>query len=242
MEWMADPDSRDATPVGRRVVLGMLGLGVAGVVFGDPVSRGIGDILAPLTSGDAGIASLVPGADNFQIYTVVSGYPATPPDYLLTVDGLVDRPLSLTVADLEAMPATRLVKTFQCVTGWLVPDVHWTGVRLGHLLDEAGVTKGATALHFKSFDGVYTESLTLEQARLSDVIVAYQMLDGPVTREHGGPVRLYVPPMYGYKSIKWLSTISVVDRVEPGYWEDNGYAVDAWIGRSNGLISETTGS
>ena len=194
----------------------MLGLGVAGVVFGDRVSRAIGDVLAPLTSGDAGIASLVPGADNFQIYTVVSGYPATPPDYRLTVDGLVERPLSLSVADLEAMPATRLVKSFQCVTGWLVPDVHWTGVQLGHLLDVAGVTKGATALHFKSFDGVYTESLTLNQARLSDVIIAYQMLGGPVTREHGGPVRLYVAPMYGYKSIKWLNTISVVTESSPG--------------------------
>jgi DMSO/TMAO reductase YedYZ molybdopterin-dependent catalytic subunit len=70
---------------------------------------------------------------------------------------------------------------------------------------------------------------------LPNVIVAYQMLGGPVTREHGGPVRLYVAPMYGYKSIKWLSSISVVDHVEPGYWEDNGYAVNAWIGRSNGL-------
>ncbi len=235
MGWMPGPESRKATPVGRRVVLGMLGAGVAGVIFGDQVSRGVGDVLAPLTAGDAGIASLVPGADNFQIYTVVSGYPSPPADYHLTVNGMVKRPLSLSVADLEAMPATKLVHPFQCVTGWVVPDVHWTGVQLGHLLDVAGVAKGATALHFQSFDGAYTESLTLDQARLSDVIVAYRMLGGPVTREHGGPVRLYVAPMYGYKSIKWLSTISVVDRVEPGYWEDNGYDVNAWIGRSNGL-------
>jgi hypothetical protein len=235
MGWMAEPEGGKPTPVGRRVVLGMLGVGVAGVIFGDPVSRAIGDVLAPLTAGDAGIASLVPGADNFQLYTVVSGYPAPPPDYRLTVDGLVKRPLSLSVADLEAMPATKLVHPFQCVTGWVVPDVHWTGVQLGHLLDEAGLSDGATALHFTSFDGVYTESLTIDQARLPNVIVAYQMLGGPVTREHGGPVRLYVAPMYGYKSIKWLSSISVVDHVEPGYWEDNGYAVNAWIGRSNGL-------
>ncbi len=235
MERVPEPESRRATPVGRRVVLGMLGLGVAGVVFGDPVSRGIGDVLRPLTSGDSGLASLVPGADNFQIYTVVSGYPMSPRDYRLVVDGMVERPLRLSVADLEAMPATKLVKPFQCVTGWRVPDVPWTGVRLSHLLDEAGVAKGATALRFTSFDGVYTESLTLDQARLSDVIVAYQMLGGPVTREHGGPVRLYVAPMYGYKSIKWLSTIAAVDKVVPGYWEDNGYAVNAWIGRSNGL-------
>ncbi|MGO9661537.1 MAG: molybdopterin-dependent oxidoreductase [Acidimicrobiales bacterium] len=232
---MPGPESRKATPVGRRVVLGMLGAGVAGVIFGDQVSRGVGDVLAPLTAGDAGIASLVPGADNFQIYTVVSGYPSPPADYHLTVNGMVKRPLSLSVADLEAMPATKLVHPFQCVTGWVVPDVHWTGVQLGHLLDEAGVAPGGVALHFTSFDGVYTESLTLDQARLPNILVAYQMLGGPVTREHGGPVRLYVAPMYGYKSIKWLSTISVVDSVEPGYWEDQGYAVDAWIGQSNGL-------
>ncbi|MGP8207978.1 MAG: molybdopterin-dependent oxidoreductase [Acidimicrobiales bacterium] len=235
MGWMPGPESRKATPVGRRVVLGMLGAGVAGVIFGDQVSRGVGDVLAPLTAGDAGIASLVPGADNFQIYTVVSGYPSPPADYHLTVNGMVKRPLSLSVADLEAMPATKLVHPFQCVTGWVVPDVHWTGVQLGHLLDEAGVAPGGVALHFTSFDGVYTESLTLDQARLPNILVAYQMLAGPVTREHGGPVRLYVAPMYGYKSIKWLSTISVVDSVEPGYWEDQGYAVDAWIGQSNGL-------
>ena len=61
MEWMAEPEGAKPTPVGRRVVLGMLGVGVAGVIFGDPVSRAIGDVLAPLTAGDAGIASLVPG-------------------------------------------------------------------------------------------------------------------------------------------------------------------------------------
>ena len=60
------------------------------------------------------------------------------------------------------------------------------------------------------------------------------VLGGPVTREHGGPVRLYVAPMYGYKSLKWLDGIEVTNRVIPGYWEQNGYDVDAWIGRSNG--------
>ncbi len=60
------------------------------------------------------------------------------------------------------------------------------------------------------------------------------MLGGPITAEHGGPVRLYVAPMYGYKSLKWLSEIRVVDKVEPGFWEQNGYAVNAWVGASNG--------
>jgi DMSO/TMAO reductase YedYZ molybdopterin-dependent catalytic subunit len=211
----------------------MLGLGAAGVVFGAPVASGIGNLVQSLTGSSSGLAELLPGADYFRIYTVVN-FPAPPPHYRLVVDGMVEHPLSLSVEDLEAMPATHLVKPFQCVTGWRVPNVHWTGVQLSYLLKQAGVTSGATALFFQSFDKVYTETLTLDQAALPDVIVAYRMLGAPVTRDHGGPVRLYVAPMYGYKSIKWLSRISVTDRIRTGYWEEFGYAANAWVGRSNG--------
>ncbi len=107
-------------------------------------------------------------------------------------------------------------------------------MRLADLLDAAGVKPGATALRFTCFDGIYTESLTLDQARRPDMLVAYQMHDKPVTAAHGGPVRLYVAPMYFYKSAKWLSGITVTDQVQPGYWEHYGYDVDAWVGKSNG--------
>jgi hypothetical protein len=212
------PERDPGKPIGRRVVLGLFGLGAAGVLFGARASQGVQDALSSLGSGGNSIANLLPGGGYFQLYTVTNGFPTVPANYRLSVDGLVKRPLTLSVADLEAMPAENLVRPFQCVTGWRVDSVHWTGVRLGHLLDEAGVTAGGAALRFFSFDGAYTESLTLDQARLSDVIIAYRMLGAPVTREHGGPVRLYVPEMYGYKSIKWLERISVVDKVVPGYW------------------------
>jgi len=227
--------SNSGVPVGRRVVLGMLGLGAIGVVAGKSIQGGLDSALSPIQRLDpTGLAALIPG-DYFRIYTVTSGYPSeTDAEYRLTVDGMVETPRVLTVADLQAMPATSMVRTFQCVTGWQVPNVHWTGVKLSDLLSTVGVAKGATALRFESFDGVYTESLTLDQAARPDIIVAYSMLGGPVSRDHGGPVRLYVAPMYGYKSIKWLSRITVVDAVEPGYWEHYGYAVDGWIGRSNG--------
>jgi DMSO/TMAO reductase YedYZ molybdopterin-dependent catalytic subunit len=231
---MANGERPVGKPVGRRVVLGMLGLGGAGVVGGSWLAHGIADALDSLSAGtESSLSGLIPGGDYFQLYTVTDGFPAPPPGYRLQVDGLVHRRLSLSVEDLEAMPTTVLVKPFQCVTGWRVPNVHWEGVRLADLLDEAGVAPGAKALLFRSFDGVYTESLTLAQARLPDVIVAHKMLGRPVTRAHGGPLRLYVAPMYGYKSVKWLSRISVVDRVYPGYWEQRGYAVNAWVGRSN---------
>jgi DMSO/TMAO reductase YedYZ molybdopterin-dependent catalytic subunit len=126
------------------------------------------------------------------------------------------------------------------VTGWRVPSVHWSGVLLSDLLDEVGVKTTAKALTFTSFDGEYTDSLTLDQARRPDVLVATTMLGKPVTRDHGGPVRLYVAPMYGYKSVKWLGGITLVDAVEPGFWERNGYDIDAWVGRSNGRDDKVT--
>lgn len=190
-------------PIGRRVLLGMLGLGVVGVVAGRRIQDGVDVALQPLTRYDpSGLSALIPGGNYFRIYTVTSGYPtADPVTYSLRVDGRVDRPLQLSVADLRAMPATSMVRDFQCVTGWRVTGVHWTGVRLSDLLDAAGVQPSGMALRFESFDGTYTESLTMAQARRADVIVAHSMLGAPVTREHGGPVRLYVAPMYGYSPV-----------------------------------------
>lgn len=238
------PDKAEdkGSPIGRRVVLGILGLGAVGVVTGSSVQNGLDSLLAPVQRNDpTGLSELLPGA-YFRIYTVTDGYPyQSDQDYRLGIDGLVDRPLELTLTELQARPATTLIRAFQCVTGWRVPDVHWTGVLLSDLLAEAGLQSGARALRFQSFDGVYTESLTLAEAQRSDVIIAYSMGGKPLSREHGGPVRLYVAPMYGYKSIKWLSHIEVVDRVDPGYWETEGnYDVEAWVGRSNGRNDPST--
>jgi DMSO/TMAO reductase YedYZ molybdopterin-dependent catalytic subunit len=230
------PNEVDAdTPVGRRVVLGMLGLGAAGVLVGGRVQRLLERTLAPVLSRDGtGFSSLFP-VGRFRIYTVTGALPSrSEADYRLQVGGLVDRSLELTAADLRAMAPTNLRKDFQCVTGWRVTDVSWTGVRLADLLDRAGVQAGAGGVRFRSFDGAYSESLTLDQARRGDVIVAYRLEGKPISAAHGGPVRLYVAPMYGYKSIKWLESVEVTGPdPAPGYWERRGYDVDAWIGRSN---------
>jgi DMSO/TMAO reductase YedYZ molybdopterin-dependent catalytic subunit len=242
---VATPDGTGegaGTPIGRRIVLGMLGLGAAGIVVGDKVQATVESALRPVTQNDpTGLSSFVPTAGRFRIYSVTAQLPErSAADYRLTVDGLVERPLTLTLDDLLAMPQTDLVRDFQCVTGWRVADVPWRGVLLSHLLDEAGVRDGATHLRIWSFDGAYTESLTLDQARRGDMLAAHRMLDGPVSREHGGPVRLFVGPMYGYKSLKWLERIEVVDDLHPGYWEVRGYDVDAWVGMSNGRSDEPT--
>ena len=192
-------------------------------------------MLAPITARDGtGLSSFLP-VGRFRIYSVTGDLPhRSAQAYRLTVGGLVEHPTTLTLADLKAMPQTRLVKDFQCVTGWRVHHVEWAGVRLADVLAAAGVRPGAGAVSFHSFDGTYTESLTLDQARRPDVIVAYEMERKPVATMHGGPVRMYIAPMYGYKSCKWLDAIHVTQAVESGYWEQRGYDQNAWIGRSNG--------
>ena len=223
-------------PLGRRLFLGLLGAGALGTIFGQQVQGFVGSVLQPLTnSSGGGIADLIPGANRFRYYTVTGGYPVIKrAQYSLSVGGLVRKPLALSYADLLALPRTELVRDFQCVTGWRVPDVHWAGVRLGHIVDLAQPQAGAEAVEFTSYDGVYTESLTLAEAHRDDVLVAYEMLGAPVTVDHGGPVRLYVAPMYGYKSAKWLKSISVVKNSVPGFWEQQGYDINAWVGNSNG--------
>jgi DMSO/TMAO reductase YedYZ molybdopterin-dependent catalytic subunit len=233
-----DPPATDAetgTPVGRRVVLGLLGLGVAGVAAGPTLSNALGRLGGALSKHDpTGLSALIPG-NAWRFYTVTDGFPFKPPaTYRLTVTGNVGRELNLSVADLARLPRTGLTADFQCVTGWRVRDVAWEGVKLSDLLHAAQADSDQNAVLFRSYDGTYTESLTMAQATRPDVLVV-DTLDGkPIGRNHGGPARLLVAPMYGYKSIKWLSEIQVSDRVVPGYWEDYGYDVDAWVGRSNG--------
>ncbi|MFI1074403.1 molybdopterin-dependent oxidoreductase [Streptomyces puniciscabiei] len=229
-------------PVGRRVFLGTLGLGALGVVAAPTLQRGLEGFLGSVAGKDpTGLTGLLPNGGGFRYYSVAASVPhldAT--DYHLKIGGLVDRPRTYSLADLRALPQTRLVKDVQCVTGWRVPGTPFEGVRLADLLDAAGVRPTAKAIHFTCFDGTYTESLTLAQARRPDILVALRMQDKDISHDHGGPVRLYVAPMYFYKSAKWLSGITVTDQVEPGYWEKLGYDVDAWVGRSNGRTDEPT--
>ena len=235
------PEER-GTPIGRRVFLGTLGLGALGVVAAPVLQRGLEDFLGSAADKDpTGLTGLLPNGGGFRYYSVTSSVPHKNAEtYRLTVDGLVDRPAAYTLADLRALPQTRMVKDVQCVTGWRVPETPFEGVRLSTLLDAAGVRARAGAVRITCFDGAYTQRLNLAQARRSDVLVALRMQDKDLGHDHGGPVRLYVAPMYFYKSAKWLSGITVTEKVQPGYWENRGYDIDAWVGRSNGRDDDPT--
>ena len=134
VDSMADVDEAETpkgTPVGRRVFLGMLGVGAAGIVWGAKVQSGLERLLRPITLNDrTGLTSFLPTSGRFRIYSVTGSLPAmSEADYRLTVDGLVDTPATLTLPTSERFPRPISSRDFQCVTGWRVPDVPWTASR-----------------------------------------------------------------------------------------------------------------
>jgi DMSO/TMAO reductase YedYZ molybdopterin-dependent catalytic subunit len=225
----------DGTPIGRRVFLGLAAFGVSGIVWGSKAAGLMEHLLGSVAVKDGtGLLGLLP-TGRFRIYSVTGRLPdRAPADWRLDVGGLADAPYTVGYEELLRMPSVDLTKDFQCVTGWRVPEVRWKGVRLADVIARAAPQAAVTAVEFESFDGAYTETLTLEQARRDDVLVAYELDGKPISSAHGGPVRLYVAPMYGYKSLKWLQRITLVAEPQPGYWERQGYNADAWIGASNG--------
>ena len=116
-----------------------------------------------------------------------------PAAYRLRVDGLVAAPKTFTLADLKAMPRAEQVSDFHCVTGWVVKNVRWAGVRIADVLEQAGAKQGVSSLRFVSAEVPYEDSLTLKQALLPDVMLAYEMDGKPLSRPHGAPVRLVMP-------------------------------------------------
>ncbi|GAA2021929.1 hypothetical protein GCM10009839_18900 [Catenulispora yoronensis] len=224
-------DVPDGAPIARRTLLGMLGAGAVGLAAAPYLQAAWEKVLAKASQADpTGLTGLLPNPGGFRYYSIVGSVPRKgETDYELRIDGLVDKARTYTLADLRALPQHRIVHDVQCTDGWRVENTPFEGVRLSDLLDDAGVAAGAEALRFTCFDGAYTENLTLDQARRSDMLVALRMQDAPITHEHGGPVRLYAAPMYFYKSAKWLSGITVTDRVVPGFWEERGYDLDGWL-------------
>lgn len=221
----------DARPYGRRAFLAITVGGLSALVWAQPLWRAVSGAARPLEN------ALPPGLvpSGWRIYTVAETMPTfEPATWRLTVDGLVERPLSLSYDELLRLPKAEQVSTFHCVTGWSVANVRWGGVRFHDLLAQAGPLPSATTLTFTSAEKPYVDTLSFRQAELPDVLLAYEMDGKPLPRPHGAPVRVVIPDMYGYKNVKWVERITLGDHAEPGYWEVRGYESDAWVGRSNG--------
>lgn len=202
------------------------GSGMTTAAIPDPGAPGQ-ELLTPLPQSMPPIGG--GGDGSFRIYTVAPIPKFDPQAWAFTVHGLVDRPLRYDWASFAELARSVQVSDFHCVTGWSVYHVTWEGIALKTFLDLAGVQSKAKYAKLYSGDGVYTDALTLEQARMDDVMVV-ALIDGkPIPEELGGPVRLVVPRMYAYKSVKWLQRVELVEEEHIGYWEERGYDVDAWV-------------
>lgn len=150
-------------------------------------------------------------------------------EWRLTVTGLVDTPLNLSLADIVAMPQTYIFAQIICVgpPAFLVEEGNWTGVKLRFLLDKVGVAENAVKVAFFASDGFSTD-LTVASASSADVIVAYEKDGKPLSET----LRLVVPGKWGYKWIHHLSRIEVVDYDFLGKYENQGYSDNAEVGQT----------
>jgi methionine sulfoxide reductase catalytic subunit len=217
--------------IGRRTFLGLIVVGIAALFLGK-------DILARITSDKSTGETTADGSSGggksptagFRINSIQQGPVFDPNAWKLTVDGLVGAPLTFTWSQFTDLPQTKLVRDFYCVEGWGVTGVEWVGVTVKELMDRAQVAAGATHLVFHSSDGVYTDSLTLEQSAVEDVLLVHKVNGVDLPRDMGQPVRLIYPGHYGYKYVKWVERVEAVDQKVTnvnGYWEDYGYSGDA---------------
>nr|WP_255639682.1 molybdopterin-dependent oxidoreductase [Aquibacillus saliphilus] len=165
----------------------------------------------------------------FRYYTITEMPSFSNQNWSFTVDGLVNRELVFRWEDFVKLKREAQLSNFHCVTGWSVYNVVWEGIPLKGLLNKAGIDQNASYVKFYSGDGVYTDTLTLSEAMMDDVMVAV-LIDGElITQQNGGPVRLIAPRLYAYKSVKWLTRIEVIEEEHIGYWEKRGYPQNAWV-------------
>ena len=169
---------------------------------------------------------------DFPVLSIESGPPATTPaGWVVVVDGLVAKPLRLDHTAWLALPRTQETRSFHCVEGWSVDHLGWEGVRVADLLSAAAPQAGAGFITFHAHDGVYTDTLTLDEARAPETLLADRLDGAPLPPAHGGPLRLVVPSQLGYKSVKWVVRLELTAERGQGYWESNGgYPAEAPVG------------
>jgi DMSO/TMAO reductase YedYZ molybdopterin-dependent catalytic subunit len=158
-------------------------------------------------------------------------------DWRLKIDGLVARPISLSIADLKRLPQRTQITRHDCVEGWSAIG-KWTGVPLGLILKSVGLAPNARFAVFHCADdlegsedgsGLYYESIDLIDAFHPQTILAHSMNDKPLEVAHGAPLRLRVERQLGYKQAKYVMRIEIVERFDHmargkgGFWEDRGY-------------------
>ena len=148
-------------------------------------------------------------------------------DWSLEIAGLVDQPMSLSYSDILARESSEMAATLECISnrvgGTYISNTIWTGFPLKELLEEAGLKDGVIDIKLEAADG-YTESIPLDEAMQDDTMLVF-LMDGQVlTSDHGFPLRLIVPNIFGMKNVKWITKIEPVAEDYQGYWQERQWS------------------
>lgn len=191
---------------------------VLGVSFLIPHSAEPGEIRKLLENEDR---------QGFYIRFIKPIRPVDPGKWSLTVAGLCENPRKLSLAAIRRLPKVTQVSRMKCVESWS-SKAKWAGFRPEALFDLVKPTSRARHLYFYSTDDYY-EYISLEELLKPRVLFAYEMNDGPLPPEYGGPLRLLMPSKYGYKSVKTIVKLEFLEKGGTGYWSKYGYSKDATI-------------
>lgn len=164
---------------------------------------------------------------NTPIFAVEGIPDVTEEHYTVICNGLVARPLQMSLAELKTWPQRQVDARLTSVSGWSVRAA-WQGVLWRDLLSHIMLSRDAAFATFTSVGG-YTTSLPLAVLDHPRVLLAYAVAGESLEPEYGGPLRLVVPHRWGYKSCKWLARITFTSRDGGGFWEERGYSRDGMI-------------
>ena len=157
-------------------------------------------------------------------------HPDVPLDqWTLTLDGLVENPVTLDWTSFLALPQFKDRSDLHCVTTWSQFDMPWEGVAFFTLADLIHIKPEATHAFFQGYDG-YTTNTSLDQLMDDDVLIAHSWNGKPLTKEHGAPARVIIPKQFAWKGAKFVRLITFRDQDKLGFWETRGYSntADPW--------------
>ena len=222
----------------RRQALRLAALGVIGA-FVTACQRAIEPIAGVQTPTPAPTKILqsasqvdgIPITANKDFYvTSISSAPAIPQDWKLTITGLVNKSLALSLVDIRALPAVTEMRTLSCISnpigGDLISNAVWKGVRLQDVLTQAGVQTAARFLKLESLDG-WSTGIPLELGMHDHSLLVYEMNGEALPPDHGAPLRCLFPGRFGMKQPKWIRTITLVEKEYAGFWEKQGWSFEA---------------
>lgn len=138
------------------------------------------------------------------------------------ITGLVEKDRNITYDEFTALPKVEVFSDIHCVTTWSKLNNTWEGVSASVIKDLVGIKGEANHVMVEGAGG-FTTNLSLEDFFQEDVLFAIKHDGQPLTAEHGGPVRLVVPRLYFWKSVKWVTGLRFMAQDKPGFWEQAGY-------------------